>query len=128
MISVFNCLKNNQSVDASSGVNAYFIFNKQSYQKGEKVKLTVNVDQKSLLNEVKLRINYVEGLEPLKINDEYFSLTSSSFLTDVLINDYLDKEYLRLHLLKETKQNQELGYKNNLCEITFLATMPINNI
>lgn len=128
MISVFNCLKNNQTIDASSGVNAYFIFNQQSYQKGEKVKLTVNVDQKNLLNEVKLRINYVEGLQPLKINDEYFSLTSSSFLTDVLINDYLDKEYLRLHLLKETKQNQELGYKNNLCEITFLATMPINNI
>ena len=121
----------NFKVLANTNPKVYFVFDKVTYKSNETVNLTINVDQTNNISEVKLqiKINY-DYLEPIKVNDKYFSFISSSFCTKDIINDYTIDNILRLRIIKEDVYNNEndITYKNNLCTIKFNTKKPIDNI
>lgn len=115
----------------NDNANVYLIFDKYEYLESDIVKLTINLDRFANLNEVKLRIKVnSEYLEPIMNIDGYFCFNYASIYNKYIINDFVDNEYLRFHLIKENNISDGYysGLKNNLCEISFYVKKDINNI
>lgn len=115
----------------ASATNVYLVFDKITYNSNEIVTLNINLDQFSNLSEVKLQIRVdLEYLEPVLVNDEYFTFSTSSICTNDIVNDFTIDNILRLSLLKEEgyQGGYFSSYKNNICNIMFKTKKPIDNI
>ena len=119
-----------KNISASTNTKVHLIFNKISYNKGEEIKLTINLENFNNLNESKVVIKLNEDvLSPVLKNNKYGQLSSNSIYEEALLNEYVDNKYLRFHLIKKNlSSGYYSGYKNNIGEFYFQANKYISNI
>lgn len=134
---VFLCLyilgssiRKSPKISANNNTNIHLIFNKVSFEIGEEVRLTINLENFSNLCDTRIMIKCNEQVMlPLNKNGKYGQLTSSSIYDQTLLNDYVNNTYLRFQLIKENLNNGYYsGYKNNIGEFYFEARSKITNI
>lgn len=120
----------NSFINASSdSTNVHLIFNKTSFNKGEEIKLSINLENFSNLNETKVIIKCDEKVfKPVKKNECYGHLVNNSIYEDILVNEY-HNGYLRFQLIKKDLSSGYFsGFKNNVGEFYFIACINISNI
>lgn len=107
----------------------HLIFNKVSFSIGEEIKLNINLENYSNLNETKVVIKCDENVfKPIEKNGKYGQLINNSIYDDILVNEY-DSGYIRFHLIKkDISSGYYSGYKNNVGEFYFTACKNISNI
>lgn len=116
---------------AESMAKLYMVFDKMSYNAGEEVHMTMNLDHFVELSEVKLQIKIKSDyFEPVLTEGQYFYFNNSSIFQNVLMNDFVDESYLRLRLIKnnEIQDGYYSGYRNNICYLTLKTKRPILDI
>ena len=113
----------------NDGTNVHLIFNKVSFSAGEEIRLNINLENYSNLNETKVIIKCDETIfKPVEKNGKYGHLVNNSIYDDILVNEY-DSGYLRFHLIKkDISSGYYSGYKNNVGEFYFIASRNISNI
>lgn len=122
---------NSKKVLANNNADMFLVFDKTTYNIGETVNLTINLDKFSSLNEIKLQIKIKSDLfEPIITEGRYFYFSSASIFTTDIINDYVDNSYLRLRLIKneEIDDGYFSSYKNNICHLKLKVKKAIDNI
>lgn len=120
-----------QRTHAFTPAHLYMVFDKISYEAGEEVNITMNLDQFIDLNEVKIQIKLKKDvLEPIQKDEKYFYFTNASIFQSDVINDFVDDTYLRLRLIKNEAIDNGYysSYKNNVCHFRLLAKQSISNI
>ena len=130
-ISCIPFLMSQHVVNAESIAKLYMVFDKMSYNSGEEVHMTINLDHFVELSEVKLQIKLKSDyFEPVLTEGQYFYFNNSSIFQNVLMNDYVDESYLRLRLIKnsEIQDGYYSGYRNNICYLTLKTKRPILDI
>lgn len=122
-------LVNNKTIYASNNTSVHLIFNKVSFNKGDIIKLSINLENFSDLNETKIIIKCDENLfKPIMSNGVYGSFLYNSIYEEALLNEYVDG-YLRFQLIKKNLDSgYYAGYKNNVGEFSFVACSNISNI
>lgn len=119
-----------KNVYASSTTKVHLIFNKISYDAGEEIKLTINLENFSKLNETKVIIKCNDNaFVPIMKNDRYGQITNNSIYESPIINEYVLGGYLRFQLHKDNlSEGYYSGYKNNVGEFYFETRKKISNI
>lgn len=122
--------KTNYTTNAIGETKVNLIFDKITYTSGETIRLSINLENFSNLNETRIIIKINEKkLIPLKINNQYGQLINSSIYEEALLNEYVNGGYLRFHLIKKSlTTGYYSGYKNNIGEFYFEAKDYIANI
>lgn len=117
-------------VKAESETKIHLIFNKVSYECNEEVKLTINLENFTNLNETRVVIKCNEKkLKPILKNNAYGQLLSNSIYAETLLNEYVSGGYLRFHLIKKSLESgYYAGLKNNIGEFYFETKERIANI
>ncbi len=117
-------------VQAKSQVITHLIFNKTSFEIGEEIKLTINLENFSNLNETKIIIKCNDNVFiPIKKNDSYGQLLSNSIYDGSVINEYVSGGYIRFQLQKnDLNSGFNSGFKNNIGEFYFESRKKIDNI
>lgn len=107
----------------------HLIFNQISYEVGEEIKLTINLENFTNLSETKIMIKCDESVYvPLLKNNQYGQLLSNSIYEEAMLNDYVDG-YIRFQLVKKNlTDGYYSGYKNQVGEFYFEAKKKISNI
>lgn len=125
-----NSLSGSTRVYANNNTFVHLIFNKVSFEIGEEVRLTINLENFSNLCDTRIMIKCDEQIMvPLNKNGTYGQLTNSSIYEQTLVNDYVNHTYLRFQLIKENLNNGYYsGYKNNIGEFYFEARSKITNV
>ncbi len=115
---------------ASNITKVHLIFNKISYDAGEEVKLTINLENFNKLNETKVIIKCNDNVfVPIMKNDKYGQITNNSVYESPIINEYVLGGYLRFQLHKDNlSEGYYSGYKNNVGEFYFETRKKISNI
>lgn len=116
---------------ASNNAKLYLVFDKTTYNVGDIVNITFNLDQFSNLNEVKLQVKIKKDtFEPVVTDNKYFYFSSASIFKNDVINDFVDESYLRLRLIKDENITDGYfsSYKNNLCHLKLKTNKAIDNI
>ncbi|MCM1260215.1 MAG: hypothetical protein NC182_04665 [Prevotella sp.] len=124
-------LMSQHATKAESMAKLYMVFDKMSYNSGEEVHMTINLDHFVELSEVKLQIKLKSDyFEPVLTEGQYFYFNNSSIFQNILMNDYVDESYLRLRLIKnkEIQDGYYSGYRNNICYLTLRTKRPILDI
>lgn len=120
-----------QKANALTPAHLYMVFDKTSYEVGEEINITINLDQFIDLNEVKIQIKLRKDVfEPIQKDGKYFYFTNASIFQSDVINDFVDDAYLRLRLIKNEAIDSGYysSYKNNVCHVRLLAKQFISNI
>ena len=77
------------SVEATTNTKVHLIFNKVSYNKGEEIKLTINLENFNNLNESKVVIKVNEDvLTPIIKNNKYIGVKKHQIKQHSLCNVY----------------------------------------
>lgn len=122
---------NSVAISSSSNGKIQYIYNQKEFLSGEEVVLTINLTNVLKVSEIDLRIKVDNtALEPVNINDRYFSFTALSiFEKEDLINNYTDN-ILWLKLTKTHNINDDyiVNNKNNIGIVKFTAIKKITNI
>lgn len=115
---------------ASTTTKVHLIFNKISYDAGEEIKLTINLENFIKLNETKVIIKCNDNVfVPIKKNERYGQITNNSIYESPIINEYVGGGYLRFQLHKNNlSEGFYSGYKNNVGEFYFETRKKISNI
>lgn len=123
-------LINKYNVEADSQTKLYIVFNKQTYEKNEEVEIKFNLSGFSSLNEIKLQVKIKnEYFEPILNNDKAFIINNNAIFKNDIINDCLDNNLLRLHLIKnEIEDDNYSNYNNNIASLKLITKRPIDNI
>lgn len=121
---------NKTKVKASNETITHLIFNKTSFEIGEEIKLTINLENFYNLNETKIIIKCNNNIfVPIKKNDNYGQLTSNSIYSKAIVNEYVNGGYIRFQLNKDDLNSGfSSGYKNNVGEFYFESRKKIDNI
>ena len=130
-VSCIPFLMSQHAIKAETMAKLYMVFDKMSYNSGEEVHMTINLDHFVELSEVKLQIKLKpDYFEPVLTEGQYFYFNNSSIFQNVLMNDYVDESYLRLRLIKnkEIQDGYYSGYRNNICYLTLKTKRPILDI
>lgn len=117
-------------VHATNETITHLIFNKTSFEIGEEIKLTINLENFSNLNETKIIIKCNNNVFiPIKKNDSYGQLLSNSIYSKAVVNEYVNGGYIRFQLQKDDLNSGfSSGYKNNVGEFYFESRQKIDNI
>lgn len=108
-----------------------YIYNQKEFLSGEEVELTINLTNISKVSEIDLRIEIDdETLEPVNVNNRYFSFTALSiFEKEDIINNYYDNIlWLKLTKTHNIKEDYIINNKNNVGTVKFITLKKINNI
>lgn len=117
-------------VRATNDTITHLIFNKTSFEIGEEIKLTINLENFSNLNETKIIIKCNNNVFiPIKKNDSYGQLLPNSIYSKAVVNEYVNGGYIRIQLQKDDLNSGfSSGYKNNVGEFYFESRQKIDNI
>lgn len=130
LIVFFLLTLNKTKAQALSQTITHLIFNKTSFEIGEEIKLTINLENFSNLNETKIIIKCNNNtFIPIKKNESYGQLLSNSIYSKSVINEYVNGGYIRFQLHKDDLNSGfSFGYKNNIGEFYFESRKKIDNI
>ncbi len=130
MVLIFLSLLYRKTAYANSTTKVHLIFNKISYDVGEEIKLTINLENFNKLNETKVIIKCNDNVfVPIMKNDRYGQITNNSIYESPIINEYVLGGYLRFQLHKDNlSEGYYSGYKNNVGEFYFETRKKISNI
>ncbi len=118
------------NVAATSVTDVYVVYEKNSYQKGEVVNISIDIKAFANLFETIIRYNYDDQLlEVIENNDGYFYLNNHSIFSNFIVNKKFNQNVIYAEMLKETlDEGFYSSYKNNLCKISFNALGDIVDI
>ena len=125
---IFSLFK--QNVTANSKIDLCVVYEKESYEKGDVVKVSFDLPKFSNLFEVIIRVNYNEFVvKPIIYNNEYFKLNNHSIFDEFVVNKKINENTLYAELMKsDASDGYYSSYKNNLCILEFNALSHIDNI
>lgn len=125
---IFSLFK--QNVSANSKIDLCVVYEKESYEKGDVVKVSFDLPKFSNLFEVIIRVNYNEFVvKPIIYNNEYFKLNNHSIFDGFVVNKKINENTLYAELMKnDASDGYYSSYKNNLCILEFNALSHIDNI
>lgn len=111
----------NFSVKASSVIDLCFVYEKDSYEKGDLMSISLELPKFSNLFEVIIRLEYdEESVNPIVLNNEYFKLNNHSIFNDFTVNKKINNNVLYAELMKnDVEDGYYSSYKNNLCTLEF---------
>lgn len=117
-------------VSANSKIDLCVVYEKESYEKGDVVKVSFDLPKFSNLFEVIIRVNYDENVfKPIIYNNEYFKLNNHSIFEEFVVNKKINENTLYAELMKnDASDGYYSSYKNNLCILEFNALSHIDNI
>ena len=89
---IFSLFK--QNVTANSKIDLCVVYEKESYEKGDVVKVSFDLPKFSNLFEVIIRVNYNEFVvKPIIYNNEYFKLNNHSIFDEFVVNKKINYTY-----------------------------------
>ena len=108
-------------VSANSKIDLCVVYEKESYEKGDVVKVSFDLPKFSNLFEVIIRVNYNEFVvKPIIYNNEYFKLNNHSICEEFVVNKKINENTLYAELMKnDASDGYYSSYKNNLCILEF---------
>lgn len=111
----------NFSVKASSIIDLCLVYEKDSYEKGDLMTISLELPKFSNLFEVIIRLEYEEeSVNPITLNNEYFKLNNHSIFNDFIVNKKINNNVLYAELMKnDVEDGYYSSYKNNLCTLEF---------
>ena len=111
----------NFSVKASSIIDLCLVYEKDSYEKGDLMSISLELPKFSNLFEVIIRLEYEEeSVNPIALNNEYFKLNNHSIFNDFTVNKKINNNVLYAELMKnDVEDGYYSSYKNNLCTLEF---------
>lgn len=117
------------NVFASSKIDLCLVYEKDSYEKGDLMKVSLELPKFSNLFEVIIRLEYdEESINPVSLDNEYFKLNNHSIFNEFIINKKLNNNTLYAELMKnDVNEGYYSSYKNNLCTLEFNVLSHIND-
>jgi len=130
VLSVITLFQQSKLVNAISNTKVHLIFDKITYEQGEEIRLTINLENFANLNETRVVIKCNELVfKPIQKNNCYGQLNTNSIYEESLLNEYVSGGYLRFHLIKKNLDDGYYsGFKNNIGDFYFVAKQKITNI
>ncbi len=111
----------NFKVRASSNIDLCIVYEKDSYEKGDLMRISMELPKFSNLFEVIIRMEYDEkSINPISLNNKYFKLNNHSIFNDFIVNKKINNNTLYAELMKnDIGDGYYSSYKNNLCTLEF---------
>ncbi len=119
-----------EKVRAIEATDIYIVYEKNSYNRGEIVNISIEIKAFANLFETILRYTYDnEVLEVIEQDGNYFYLNNHSIFSTFIVNKKFNQNVIYAEMLKDTlDEGFYSSYKNNLCKISFNAVSDISDI